>query len=134
MQRYSTTVALLLAIATAGGIFFYFSQTTVKKDLYILPKAERNILLVQMNNEREYQAVIDITNEGIQKHKSLVWEDTDFWNHRGFAFYKLGNCIESAAAFGHVVLQDLDNEIATSFLAEIGADPRCSNTSQALLP
>lgn len=111
-------VAMLLVI---GGVLFFNNFPRNSNDnLYTLSAAERNDVLFNLNEKEDYAAVVTTTNFGIKNHKGLVWDDADFWTHRGFAFYKLGQCTEAAAAFYHASMRDIDNEISSNFLAAIG--------------
>ncbi len=99
------------------------NKTDSRGNIYIETSAtDRNDFLFEANAEGEYQVVVNATNEGIQKYKDLIWDDIDFWNHRGFALYKLGECNEAGAAFYHVLVRDPKNEVASAFTASIVKD------------
>lgn len=95
------------------------STKDISSEFYALPAEKRNQMLVEMIFAGEYRAVINATNDGIEKYHDLVWDDLDFWIHRGVALFQLGNCAESAAAFYHVAVRAPENKIASSMMAKI---------------
>lgn len=95
------------------------------EELYAMPAEARNAFLYQMNDEEEYQIVIEATDDGIENYRETVWDDIDFWTHRGFALFKVGDCAEAGAASYHVLMRDEDNEIAAAIMGSIGQNPRC---------
>lgn len=100
------------------------SSALTSNDLYTLSPKERNGFLLWANNQKDYQSVISATNEGIEKHRELVWDDIDFWLHRGFALYGVGDCPEAGAAFYHVLMREPENEVASEAMADV-VNNRC---------
>ena len=91
----------------------------VVSEFYGLPAEKRNQMLVEMIYAGEYKAVVNATNDGIEKYRDLVWEDLDFWIHRGVALFQLGNCAESGAAFYHVAVRVPEDKMVSSMMAKI---------------
>lgn len=98
------------------------ADTTAEQDIYQWPKEDRNQFLLYGNQEKQYQAVVNFTDTGIQNHRELIWDDIDFWNHRGFALYELGDKAKSLAAFYHVLMREPDNEVANAFILRLPSE------------
>ncbi len=91
----------------------------ISSEFYALTAEERNQMLVKMIYAGEYKVVVSATNDGIENYRDLVWDDLDFWIHRGVALFQLGNCPESGAAFYHVAVRAPENKMASSMIAKI---------------
>ena len=81
------------------------------------------------NEKKDYQVVVNATNDGIKNHRDLVWDDIDFWNHRGRALYSLGDCANAGAAFYHILMRSPNDEMASGFITSILNDKTCVATT-----
>lgn len=88
------------------------NDSSSAKDLYAESSAFRNGFLVWANENKEYQTVVKATDDGIQNHKALIWDDMDFWVHRGMALYKLGDCDGAKTSFEHVLTRAQKDSVA----------------------
>ena len=61
----------------------------ISSEFYALTAEERNQMLVKMIYAGEYKVVVSATNDGIENYRDLVWDDLDFWIHRGVALFQL---------------------------------------------
>ncbi len=111
------------------GVRTATSSTT--PDLYALPSAERDNFLFMGNQNKDYQFVVNATDDGIKNHKDLVWDDIDFWNHRGMAFYSLGDCADAGAAFYHVLMRNPNDSVASGYIAAILNDKSCDTATSS---
>jgi len=108
------------------------TATSSDKDLlYNLSPADRDTFLFTGNQNKDYQFVVDATNYGIQNHKDLIWDDIDFWNHRGMAFYSLGNYAEAGASFYHVLMRAPNDDVAFNYLFTILNDKSCNTATSS---
>lgn len=106
--------------ATSGSSIKIASSSA--NDLYALSSTERNSFLLYGNNTGKYQVVVNATNDGIQNHRALIWDDVDFWTHRGFALYELGDCAGAGAAFYHVLMRASKDSTAYEVASGLMAD------------
>jgi len=133
---------ITFAVFASGGVYFISKSrptntvqseklatttTTTSTDnidaqFYALSPEERSQALANMVFAGEYRAVVNATQFGIDNYRDLVWDDIDFWIHRGMAFFQLGNCPDSSAAFYHVLTRDPEDEIALSMMSKIGEE------------
>lgn len=63
--------------------------------------------------------VVNATDDGIKNHKELVWNDIDFWIHRGVALFQLGDCREAEETFKHALTIDSHDDVALAFMGDI---------------
>ncbi len=117
------------ATSTSTTVSITQESTSTTPDLYALSSADRDSFLFMGNQNKDYQFVVNATDYGIKNHKDLIWNDIDFWNHRGFALYSLGNCADAGAAFYHVLLRAPNDDVASGFLANILNDKNCGTTT-----
>jgi hypothetical protein len=138
-QKIFTLISVALVILAACMYLFHSSQqkittqvtqinqtaSSTSSNFYTLSQAERDNYLFMMNQDKDYHAVVNATNDGIQNHRELVWNDLDFWEHRGMALYELGNCVEAGAAFYHVLVRVPDDNVASAFMTNITSGKGC---------
>lgn len=117
-QPLSTEVSAATSTPTEVSRMQFYDQ------FYNLPPKQRSTYLYQMNVAGDYRGVVTATDEGIQDYKDVVRNDVDFWNHRGYALYQLGECIHANTSFWHASGLDINNKIASEYMAHIGQNYR----------
>jgi len=123
---------IVFCILASLAIFFMRDRDTKQihadkgttTSLYSMSSTSRNSFLLQMIEAKEYQAVINATNDGIQNHTDLVRNDVAFWDHRAMAYYELGNCVDALAAAYHASLIDDSDQL----FGLISSSPLCSKS------
>ena len=102
-------------------------------DLYAMSATDRNDFLIWANNNKNYQVVVNATDDGIKNHRDLVWEDVDFWTHRGMALYELGDCNLAGASFYHVLVRaskdSVAYDVASHLMGAISDDKFCIDST-----
>ena len=122
-----TGIALLLFVLGIAGITYgHYSVTRTMEQLpetvgsvtnattsllYSMATSDRDAVLYQMIGTKDYATVIKATDEGIQNFKNLVWDDVEFWDMRATAYFRLGDCVEAAAAAYHASVRDQTDEL-----------------------
>ena len=112
-------LASLLAFAAGLALSTWYTHSQEAVSIYLLSPQERNSILFEQNQQKNYQYVVDTTQEGIISYKDSIWEDVDFWNHRGVALYSLGACAEAGASFYHVLVLEPNDPVALKFMSEL---------------
>lgn len=113
-----------------GTEYQTFNASSSINDLYLWSPEERNGLLFVADMEKDYRVVVNATNDGIKNHKELIWDDIDFWIHRGVALFQLGDCSEATETFTHALTLDPHDETATDFMGLI-LSKQCGVDSEA---
>jgi hypothetical protein len=146
-HRFLIWIGLILTVVLVAGASYFISQSAFKSlpigqktvattttstdnedaQFFTLPSNDRNQWLAKAVFGGEYQTVLNVTQSGIDHHRDLIWDDIDFWIHRGVAYYQLGNCAQSGAAFYHVLMREPKNEMATEMMQRIIKD-QCKTT------
>lgn len=92
-----------------SSIYSSIKKEKAKTDV---PSVEKlNEFLFVENSEKSYDVTIRATDDYIKNHKDEVWNNLDFWIHRGTAFYLTGDCTNAFAAFWHANGISANNEI-----------------------
>ena len=87
------------------------------EELYASTPEERNSFLFFANSQKipqGYEMTIKITDYGIENFRDIIWDDIDFWSHRGTALLVMKRCEEAIAAFYHIIMRDPENKIANA--------------------
>ncbi len=77
---------------------------------------------------KDWDMVVKVTNDGIENYRDLVWEDIHFWSAHALALFEIGHCFDAGAAAYHIAIREPDNELAASIASQVSGDnPKCAN-------
>ncbi len=110
---------LILSIFVAVVWFAGTFKTHREAPKYSQDKMEEAI--IYFNKFEEFDKALLLAKEYV----SLYPDDLDGWNHRGYAYYGLGNCIEAFTDFYHASVNG--NKTADSLIASVANSETCKS-------
>ena len=75
--------------------------------------------IIYFNNSKEYEKALLLAKEYV----NLYPDDSEGWNHRGFAYFGLGNCVEALANFYHAMVNG--NKAADALFVSVSNSDVC---------
>ncbi len=80
--------------------------------------------IIYFNKFEEFDKALLLAREYV----ALYPDDTDGWNHRGYAYYGLGDCLEAFSDFYHASVNG--NETADSLIASVANSETCQTEEE----
>ncbi len=82
----------------------------------------------QANLTKNYSEGLKFSNQCLKLDPNIE----DCWMHKGYAFYKLGNCTEAVVAMYHVIMNWPDDEAGTALSQQIYNSSECKGLKDSL--
>jgi hypothetical protein len=118
-----TTKRIKIILISALLVVIVWSVSTFKtqREIPEYSQEEMKEAIIYFNKFEEFDKALLLAKEYV----SLYPDDTDGWNHRGYAYYGLGNCPEAFSDFYHASVNG--NETADSLIASVANSETCKN-------
>lgn len=123
-SRNILLMAILVAMVWSVSIFYTPNKNEVTQEAPKYSKQEMEKAIIYFNKSGEFDEALLLAKEYVL----LYPDDLDGWNHRGYAYYGLGDCIEAFANFYHASVNG--NKTADALIAETANSETCKSHNQ----
>lgn len=113
-----------LILTTFIAIVWFVGAFKTHREAPKYSQGEMREAIIYFNKSEEFDKALLLAKEYV----SLYPDDTDGWNHRGWAYYGLGNCLEAFTDFYHASVNG--NKTADSLIASVANSETCKNLNR----
>ena len=120
--RNILVLIIFIAIVWSVSMFYKSNKNQVNQEPLKYSQQTMKEAIIYFNKSKEYEKALLLAKEYV----NLYPDDLEGWNHRGFAYFGLGNCIEALSDFYHTSVNG--DKAGDSLLASVSNSDECKNT------